>query len=173
MRCKEMFTVLALVAPLAVGAVMASPITTVSEATAASGLPNLCSTTSGLCEAVPAEEAPELRTNVCWDGKYVKLKGTSTCTNGGRAYYLEHGIILDSTTNLVLPLAAVIDTCVAGYCMPNELDTTDIITDGVACCNPKTGECEPPDENGVCTFGDITWCKKLEDNGDGTVTCHE
>jgi hypothetical protein len=48
-----------------------------------------------------------------------------------------------------------------------------LLEDGVACCNPNTGECTAPDANGNCTVGDITWCKELETNGNGTVTCHE
>src|SRR5690606_36025248 len=117
--------------------------------------------------------APELRSNVCWNGVSVTLMGPNGCGSAGLAYYLEHGLVIDPLSNLVLAIQPVIDTCDAGFCVPNQINPGEELIDGVACCNPKSGECKAPDENGVCNFGDITWCKKLENNGDGTVTCHE
>ena len=172
MRRKQMFSVLALVAPLAIGAVMASPITTVSDASAEGWLPNLCESTRGVCMYTSIQSAPVLRANVCWDGTRTTLMGPAGCVSG-RGYYLSFGELADPTTNTVLPYSPLKDTCDLGFCVAGELDASDIIVDGVACCNPKTGVCEAPDEDGLCTVGDITWCEKLEDNGDGTVTCHE
>lgn len=173
MRCKEMFSVLALVAPLAVAAFVASPTTLVSEASAARGLSSLCSSTVGICAIQSVNHAPALQANVCWDGRTTTLMPAGGCPAGVGAYSITHGIIEDPTTNVVFPIAAVIDTCDAGFCKPNQLQAGTILTDGVACCNPKTGECEAPDDDGLCSYGDITWCEKVEDNGDGTVTCHE
>jgi hypothetical protein len=172
-RCKQMFSVLALVAPLAALAVMASPVTTVSEASAEQTNPNYCEALPGNCEYSLIDVTPVLRSDVCWDGETTTLKGTAPCANGGREYYLAYGIVTDPITNTVLALSPLINTCALGVCVAGELDAGDIVTDGVACCNPKTGECEPPDEDGLCTYGDITWCETIEDNGDGTITCHE
>jgi hypothetical protein len=173
MRCKEMFSVLALVAPLAVVAFVASPTPLVSEASAARGLPSLCSSTVGVCTVQSVNHAPALQANVCWDGRITTLMPAGGCTGDGRGYVITHGYVEDPTTNVVFPIAAVMDTCDAGFCVPGEVMAGTILTDGVACCNPKTGECEAPDGDGLCTYGDITWCEKVEDNGDGTVTCHE
>lgn len=168
-----MSSVLALVAPLALGAVMASPITTVSSASADEWAPNLCEGTRGVCIYVPVTAAPVLRADVCWNGETTKLMGSSGCATDGVRYHLSYGEVSDPITNTVLAYSPVKNTCDLGLCVPDELDAGDIIVDGVACCNPKTHVCEAPDENGLCTVGDVTWCEKLEDNGDGTITCHE
>lgn len=173
MRRKQMFSVLALVAPLAIASVMASPISTVSNASAAVMLPNLCESTHGVCEYTSIQTAPFLNSNVCWNGRTTTLMGTAGCPAGFRAYHLYFGEVADPTDNLVIAYSPLKSTCDLGFCVAGELDASDIIIDGVACCNPKTGVCETPDDDGACTVGDITWCEKLEDNGDGTVTCHE
>jgi hypothetical protein len=174
-RCKEMFSVLALLAPIALVAFVASPKTGISEASASRGLPSLCQSTVGVCEVQSVNDAPELAANVCWDSRseILTLMPAAGCTGEGRGYSVTHGFVADPTSNVVFPIAAVIDTCEAGFCVPNQLDPGASLIDGVACCNPKTGECEAADSKGMCSFGDVTWCEKLEDNGDGTVTCHE
>lgn len=172
MRRKQMFSVLALVAPLAIGAVMASPIATVSNASAEGWLPNLCESTRGACMYTSMNAAPVLRADVCWDGERTTLKGTAGCVSG-RGYYLTYGEVADPSKNLVIAYSPLKDTCALGFCVADEIDASTVIDDGVACCNPKTGVCEAPDEDGLCSVGDITWCEKLEDNGDGTITCHE
>jgi hypothetical protein len=172
MRRKQMFSVLALVAPFAVGAVMASPIVTVSNASAQEVAPNLCENTRYVCEHTSINAAPVLRANVCWDGVRTTLAGSGGCSTGS-LFYLSFGEVVDPLTNTVAAYSPLKDTCEMGYCSPDGIDASDIIIDGVACCNPKTGVCEAPDEDGLCTVGDITWCEKLEDNGDGTITCHE
>ena len=68
-----MSSVLALVAPLAIGAVMASPALTPSEASATGELPNLCESTRGVCVYTSMVSAPVLRANVCWNGYTTKL----------------------------------------------------------------------------------------------------
>lgn len=166
-----MFSVLALIVPFA-AAVVASSTTIVPDAQAA-GLTNLCESTQGVCIITSVEAAPVLRADVCHDGVTTTLMGSTGCGSSSRAYHLTHGIVDNPITNTVLPFQPVIDTCVAGFCVPDQIDPGDVITDGVACCNPKTGVCQAPNENGLCTVGDITWCEKVEDNGDGTITCHE
>lgn len=173
MRRKQMFSVLAVVAPLAIGAVTASPIVMVSNASAEEVLPNLCESTREVCEHTSINTAPVLRANVCWNGETTKLMGTSGCGMNGRGYYLSFGEVADPLTNTVIAYSPLKDTCDLGFCVVDEINASTIIIDGVACCSPKTGVCEAPDEDGLCTVGDITWCEKLEDNGDGTVTCHE
>lgn len=172
MRRKGMFSVLALLAPLAVVAVVASPTPVVSEASATLINPSLCTSVTQVCEYQPIEEAPALNTNVCWDGFTTTLMGAGGCTGDGRAFSISHGIVLDPVTNVVLPIAGLIDTC-PRYCTSGGIDAGTILTDGVACCSAQSSSCTAPDQNGVCSKGDITWCKKLEDNDDGTVTCHE
>lgn len=173
MRRKQMFSVLALVAPLAIGAAMASPIITVSNASAEGWLPNLCESTRNVCIHTLITTAPVLRANVCWDGTDTKLMGSTGCPTGSFGYYLTYGEVADPNTNTVLPYSPLKNTCDLGVCAVGEIGANDIIIDGVACCNPKTGECKAPDEDGACMVGDITWCEKIEDNGDGTITCHE
>jgi hypothetical protein len=167
-----MFSVLALVAPLAVGAVLASPLATLSEAAATEALPNLCEATRGVCVHSAIGDAPLLRADVCWDGELVTLKGATEC-GGGRPYHLSFGYVADPLTNEILAYAPLPDTCDLGVCAVDQIGPNTILSDGVACCNPSTGVCEAPDGNGSCTAGDITWCTSLEANGDGTVTCHE
>jgi hypothetical protein len=170
-RCKQVFSVLALVAPFAVAAVLASPVAS-SDAQADGSLPVLCESTHGVCVTVPMEEALVLRTDVCWDGDQTTLMGAGGCVNG-RGYHLTYGFVVDPIANTVVPQSPAVDTCVAGYCVVGEIDLGALLDEGPACCNPKTNECEAPDEHGVCSFGEITWCENLEANGDGTVTCHE
>jgi hypothetical protein len=171
MRCTKMFTVLALVAPLAVGVSLTSAFTA-SEVSADVEYTDLCGTTRYNCPYASVYDSPVLRADVCWDGETVILKGASDCSSG-RPYHVTWGVVLDSRTLEVQPIEAVPDTCDANYCVSCDITPGTILEDGVACCNPKTGTCTNPDANGVCTYGDVTWCKKLEDNGDGTVTCHE
>lgn len=174
MRCKQMFSVLGLIAPLAVGLVMASPFSTVSEASAEGTLTELCSSTVGACEPCAMEDAPVLRTEVCWDGRKATLKHSDgECAELGRPYHLDFGYVIEPISGEILPLLPLADTCRQGYCQPMGTIDPGTLDDGVACCNPKTGECSAPDQNGICGVGDVTWCKTLEDNGDGTVTCHE
>jgi hypothetical protein len=172
MRCTKMFSVLALVAPLAVGVSLASAFTA-SEVSAEVEYASLCESTMSLCPYASVDDTPVLRADVCWDGDVVILKGASDCSSG-RPYHVTWGVVVDPLTLEVQPIAAVPDTCGANYCVPpGQISPGTILDDGVACCDPKTGTCTNPDTNGVCTYGDVTWCKKLENNGDGTVTCHE
>jgi hypothetical protein len=168
-RCKEMFSILTLVAPLAVCAVLASPLVPVSEAATTGKNANLCEVTTGVCTHCPIEAAPVLKSDVCWNGEVVKLKGTG-CASGYREYYLSYGSVVDPLTNEILAYSPVPDACTVVTCLTNPPPGLE---DGVACCNPKTDQCQAPDSNGVCSVGDITWCKSMDTNGDGTVTCHQ
>lgn len=170
MRCKQVFSVLAFVAPFAVAAVVASPVAS-SEAKADGSLPILCESTQA-CEIVPMDEAVLLRDDVCWDGERTTMMGEGEC-DSGRPYHLTFGYVIDPITNDVLAQSPAIDTCVAGYCVADQLDPGTLLADGVACCNPKSGQCTAPEENDYCPVGDVTWCKQIEENGDGTITCHE
>ena len=79
---------------------------------------------------------------------------------------------VDGLSLEVVAYKPLMDTCDAGYCVIGDVDP-GALGDGVACCDPKTGDCTETDGNGNCPVGDVTWCKDLETHGDGTVTCHE
>jgi len=166
-RCKDTFAFLALVAPLAVCAVLASRV---SEASTTGKNANLCEVTTGTCAHCPLEAAPVLRADVCWDGDVVTLKGAGDCTGGSREFYLSYGEVADPLTNEILAYSPVPDACTIVTCLT---DPAPGLEDGVACCNPKTDQCQAADSNGGCTVGDVTWCKSMDTHGDGTVTCHQ
>jgi hypothetical protein len=168
MSSNKMFSVLALVAPLVVGAFVVSPVTTMSEASATEQLPNLCEATRGLCEYTSIKTAPALNASVCYNGTTVTLAGAGGCAK--RAYFLAYGIVVDPITNIVLPLSPLKDTCDAGYCLVGTIDAGTIVTDTPVCCNGE-GDCTPADDELGCSVGDITFCENLQDNGDGSFTC--
>jgi hypothetical protein len=168
MSRNKMFSVLALVAPLAIGAFVVSPVTTVSEASAAGLLPNLCEVSSGACEYTSINSAPVLNANVCWNGTAVTLMGMSGCADPRQAYYLTYGIVADPITNIVVAFSPLKDACDMGHCVSGQLDAGTIVTDDPICC-----------EGDVCKFlvgnceGEIDWCTQTEAHEDGTVTCHD
>ena len=164
MHVDKLFTGLALSAPLVIALAASSAPTTVR----AFDRTDLCTNTRAC--APSSEEAPTIDAEVCWDGEIVTLK-VGECAPDARAYHLRAGEVVDAQTLEVAAYNPLIDTCAAGYCMSGI--NPGGLGDGVACCDPKTGECTEPDGNGNCPVGDVTWCKELENNGDGTVTCHE
>jgi hypothetical protein len=168
---KQMSSVFAFLAPISLTTAVVLSLAS-SEVEATGSYPNLCDSTRGVCVTVPFADVPRLDQNVCWNGVTAKLKGSGACTIG-RAYTVGFGYVSDPLTNTVVALAPVIDTCAAGYCVEGLIDSGEVYEDGVACCNAATGDCSSPNAEGLCTAGDITWCETIEDNGDGTITCHE
>jgi hypothetical protein len=130
----------------------------------------LCEHTTGVCIYTSMDAAPVLGSDVCWDGYDITLAGPRGCDSSSFQYHLRYGI--RDASGYIDAYEPVPDTCDLGYCTPGEIGAGPY-ADGVACCNPKTGTCTAPDANGICAYGDVTWCKKVENNGDGTVTCHE
>jgi hypothetical protein len=171
---------IALIAPVFGAAVATS--TTSNFAVAAVAAPDLCNATGidarpdddtigrGGC-VYAAWDAPVLSADVCWDGKVAKIKGTAPCLGYSRAYHVRNGEVLDPQTGVVAAYAPLPNTCEIVACEPNFQEQP--LEDGLACCDPKTGDCFAPDANGMCTVGDITWCKEVEKHNNGTVTCHE
>jgi hypothetical protein len=180
MRCKKLLSVVALALPLAVGAGLLSLAP--SSADAFTEAPELCfatgigyegmSGTYGCVYGPPT--SPLLVAEVCYDNGVSRLKGTSPCVGKERTYTVKYGEVVNPLTGEIVAYAPVADACTIAnvVCLPSDINTAGL-ADGVACCNPDTGECTQPDANGNCTVGDITWCKELEDNGNGSVTCHE
>jgi hypothetical protein len=176
MSSNKMFSVLALVAPLAIGAFVVSPVTTMSEASAAEELPNLCESTRGVCEYTSMLAAPVLRQNVCYDNTTsttTLMPSSGNCGTAGKPFYLLFGAVVDPITNLVIPYSPLADACEMGYCSIGLLDAGTIVTDTPVCCNPNTGECTAAEDGIACSVGDILWCENLEDHGDGSFTCHD
>ena len=169
MRCKQMVSVLALVAPLAVVAVVGSPAAS-SDAEAATTHANLCEVTRGVCVVVPKTDAVAFDSAVCWDGEQTTVMGAGGCVSG-RPFSLSYGFIDDPIANTVLAMTPVGDACGAGYCASGAIDPGALLDEGAACCNSDTGVCTELGDKGC--FGEILWCKNVEDKGDGTITCHE
>lgn len=175
-----MFSVMALVVPFAVAAVVTT--TTSNSAVAAKESPDLCIATGidarpddddvgrGGC-VYAAQDAPVLEADVCWDGRLAMLKGTAPCSGYSRAFHVRNGEVLDPQTGEVAAYAPLADTCNIVPCVP--MFEPQAVEDGLACCDPQTGDCLSPDANGNCSVGTITWCKELETHNDGTVTCYE
>ena len=166
MHVNQLFTGLALLAPLAL-ALVAPPVASDAQASTRT---DLCTNTRA-CAYAPIDEVPTLDAEVCWDGETVTLM-VGDCGSNARPYTLRSGEVVDAVTLEVAAYAGLLDTCELGYCVVDKIDP-GALGDGVACCDPRTGDCTEPDANGNCPVGDITWCKQLETNGDGTVTCHE
>jgi hypothetical protein len=176
MRCTKMFSLVALSTAFAGGLALVSMTGT---ATAAPATPDLCVSTgvsfntnqSGGC-VYSSTDAPLLSLDVCWDGSTARVKGPSGCPTKQATYHVKYGDVIDPVTSEVIGYAPVPDACDVVVCEPSDINSAGL-EDGIACCNPNTGECWAPDANGKCTVGDITWCKEVEANGNGTVTCHE
>jgi hypothetical protein len=130
----------------------------------------LCEHTTGVCIYTSMDDAPVFRSDVCWDGYAITLAGPRGCDSTSVLYHLRYG--LRDASGFIDAYEPVPDTCDLGYCTSGEVGAGPY-ADGVACCNADTKKCWSPDANGVCQTGDITWCKKIEKNGDGTLTCHE
>jgi hypothetical protein len=176
MRCTKMFSLIALTSAFA-GALALVSMT--GTATAAPATPDLCVATgvqSGLHSAggcvYSDTNAPLLSLNVCWDGTTARLKGALGCPSKQATYFVKYGEVVGPLDGEVIGYAPLPDACEVVVCEPSEVGAP-LIEDGIACCNPNTGECTAPDSNGNCTVGDITWCKELETNADDTITCHE
>jgi hypothetical protein len=177
MRCTKMFSLIALTSAFAGGLALVSLSDT---ATAASATPDLCAATGSKVQGStkPAGcvysdiNVPLLNLDVCWDGSTARLKGPLACPRGQAKYNAKYGEVVNPLNNQVIAYAPLPSACEVVACEPLDLNAPEV-DDGVACCNPVTGVCSPPDANGNCTVGEITWCKQLENNGNGTVTCHE
>lgn len=168
-RCKQLFSVLALVVPV-VALLVASPVAS-SDASAAERYPNLCEN-SGICVVGPMRDAVEFGDNVCWDGGRVTLMSSSGCAAGSRTFYLAYGYVIDPIESTVFAYSPAMDTCEAGFCVSDLLDPGAQLDEGLACCNQETGVCTVADGMS-CGKGTPTWCTKYEPKNDGTVTCHE
>jgi hypothetical protein len=174
MRCTKMFSLIALTSAFAGGLALVSMSDT---ATAGTAIPDLCVATgvhygakAGGCE-YSNTNAPLLNLPVCWDGQAARIKVGATCPGRQLTYFAKYGELLDPTTGVIAAYAPLPNACQVGACMPGGLDFD--YDDGVACCNPNTGDCWAPDANGNCTVGDITWCEEIKNNANGTVTCYE
>jgi hypothetical protein len=177
MRCTKMFSLIALTSAFA-GTVALVAMT--GTATAAPAIPDLCVATGvqfgsshpgGGC-VYSDTDAPLLNLKVCWDGSTARIKGVLGCPEKQATYFVAYGDVVSPLSGEVIGYAPLPDACEVVVCEPSVVGSP-LLEDGVACCNPNTGECTAPDANGNCTVGDITWCKELETNGNGTVTCHE
>jgi hypothetical protein len=175
MRCTKMFSLIALTSAFAGGLALVSMSST---ATAGTATPDLCVATGvefgaklGGCEYSDTN-APLLNLEVCWDGQTARLKAGSTCPGRQLTYHAKYGELLDPTTGVIAAYAPLPNACELVECAPHDINAPET-DDGVACCNPNTGDCWAPDANGNCTVGDITWCEEIKNNANGTVTCHE
>lgn len=176
MRCTKMFSLVALSSAFAGGLALVSLTGT---ATAAPAIPDLCVATgvqfnpllwhSGCVYS--STDAPLLDLDVCWDGSTARLKSSAGCPNKQATYHVQYGEVVEPLTSQVIGFAPLPDACDMVVCEPSDINSNPL-EDGVACCNPNTGECWAPDANGKCTGGEITWCKELENNN-GAITCHE
>lgn len=176
----KLFSIIILVAPFAVAAIATA--TTTNSAVASVRAADLCLSTGidtrpdddsigrGGCEYA-ASDAPVLDVDVCWDGRTARLKGTAPCSDYTRTYHVQSGEVLDPLTGEIAAYAPLRNSCDLVSCAPSFQAAA--LEDGAACCDPNTGNCTATDVNGMCPVGDITWCKEIETNGDGSVTCHE
>jgi hypothetical protein len=177
MRCTKMFSLIALTSAFVGGLVLVSLNGT---ATAATATPDLCVATgarispdSGTGGCVYSDtNAPVLGLNVCWDGTTARIKGGLACPTKQPTYFVKYGEVVSPLSGEIIAYAPLPDACELVTCETSDINSQPL-EDGVACCNPVTGICTPPNANGDCTAGEITWCKELENNGNGTVTCHE
>jgi hypothetical protein len=178
MRCTKMFSLIALTSAFAGGLAL---ISLTDTAMAGPATPDLCVATG--VQVIPGEgkggcvysdtNAPLLSLDVCWDGHTAHIKNPVTgCPGYEVTYTVKYGDVIEPVTGEVIGYAPVTDACDVVVCEPSDINSQQFV-DGVACCNPNTGDCWAPDANGNCTVGEITWCKELENNGNGTVTCHE
>jgi hypothetical protein len=173
----KMFSLFALTFAFAGGLALVSFTGT---ATAAPIIADLCVATGIKLEAgvgrggcvYASPDSPQLNVNVCWDGTTARIKGLTACPGNQRTYTAKYGDVVNPLSGEIVAYAPLADACDLVPCLPSD-DNSLPFDDGVACCNPDTGDCWAPDANGNCTVGDITWCKELENNGNGTVTCHE
>lgn len=170
-----MFSLIALTSAFAGGLALVSMSST---ATAGSATPDLCVATgveygakSGGC-VYSDTNAPALNLEVCWDGTTARIMGLGGCPLPLVSYHVKWGEVINPGTGEIVAYAPLGDACEVVVCESSDINSL-LLEDGVACCNPNTGDCWAPDANGNCTVGDVTWCKELENNGNGTVTCHE
>jgi hypothetical protein len=171
-----MFSLIALTSAFVAGVALVSMTDTAKAEEAAA---DLCLATGikspwsnkGGCE-YSGSDVPLLATNVCWDGHTARVKGLTSCPGTQRTYFIKYGEVVNPITLEIVAYAPLPSACNLVPCAPSNYESLPY-DDGVACCNPDTGDCWMPDANGNCTVGDITWCEELEDNGDNTVTCHE
>lgn len=178
MRCTKMFSLIALTSAFAGGLMLVSLTNT---ATAAPAVPDLCVATGVQFSAGQTNKgcvysdtnAPVLGLNVCWDGSTARIKTALGCPSKQATYFVKYGEVISPLTSQVIGYAPLPDACELVVCEASNVDSLGY-DDGVACCNPGTGDCFPPNANGSCPEGgEITWCKELENNPDNTVTCHE
>jgi hypothetical protein len=178
MRCTKMFSLIALTSAFASGLAL---ISLTDTATAAPATPDLCVSTG--VQIIPGQgkgacvysdtDVPLLQVDVCWDGSTARIKNPVTgCLPYQATYTVKYGDVISPATGEVIGYAPLPDACDLVPCESSDINS-QVFVDGVACCNPNTGECWAPDANGLCTAGEVTWCKELENNGNGTITCHE
>lgn len=177
MRCTKMFSLIALSSAFAGGLAFVSLMGT---ATATRAMPDLCVATgvqinpgqgSGGC-VYSDTNVPVLSLDVCWDGTTARIKGGLPCPTKQATYHVKYGDVINPISGEVIGYAPLPDACEVVACEPSDYESLPY-EDGIACCNPNTGDCWAPDANGNCTAGEITWCQELEENPDNTVTCHE
>jgi hypothetical protein len=178
MRCTKMVSLIALVSAFAGGLAFVS-LTGTAAATRA--VPDLCVATGvqidpsqGGAGCVYSDSSvPVLSVDVCWDGTTARIKGGLSCPAKQATYHVKYGDVINPTTGEVLGYAPLPDACEVVACEASDVESL-ALEDGVACCNPDTGDCWAPDANGNCLGGgEITWCKELEENPDNSITCHE
>jgi hypothetical protein len=150
MRCTKMFSLVALTSAFAGGLAFVSLTNT---ATAEDAMPDLC-------VAVGATIDLELAIGGC-------LYSSTEAT-----YNVKYGEVINPLSNEVIGYAPLPDACELVPCEPSDYNSQALV-DGVACCDPNTGECTAPDANGNCIGGEITWCKEIEVNSEGNLICHE
>jgi hypothetical protein len=176
MRCTKMFSLIALTSAFAGGLALVS---LGGHATAATATPDLCLAigakppgSTGSCWYADSNAVPGLNLDVCWDGSTARIKGALSCPRGQVKYHAKYGEVVNPLNGQIIAYAPVPNACEVGVCEPSDVNS-QAFDDGIACCNPITGACQPTNAAGGCDQGQITWCKELENNGNGTVTCHE
>jgi hypothetical protein len=177
MRCTKMFSLVALTSAFAGGLAFVSLTNT---ATAEDAMPDLCVAVGATIDLELAiggclyssTDAPLLNLDVCWDGNTARIKPSLGCPAKQATYNVKYGEVINPLSNEVIGYAPLPDACELVPCEPSDYNSQALV-DGVACCDPNTGECTAPDANGNCIGGEITWCKEIEVNSEGNLICHE
>ncbi|PRQ02589.1 hypothetical protein ENSA5_22340 [Enhygromyxa salina] len=131
---------------------------------------NLCMAAASHC-TYTGPDAPVLAAEVCLSAAAgITLKGEGGCGVDARAYWLEHGEVVDPQTGEVAAYIPLDDRCSeAGMCDKAPPGGTQEMP---MCCfyNSSGGEvCV----NGLDCGGTLWFCYDGVSNDDGTVTCFE
>lgn len=153
------------------------------EANAGTAVPDLCvgtgaHTPSGLGKGACTysdDNVPVLGAAVCWDGETAYLQPAQGCPARQPTYFAKYGEVVDPLSGEITSYAPLPSACTVVPCAPAPApnEAPPLEPDDVACCDPETDDCFPTDANGDCPEGEMTWCKQVTANGDGTVTCSE